>query len=164
MRKLGPHALIAAITLPPAPPPPRAPRRRAPGRGARPGPRARAAPRGAPPAPDSPPGGGRGGEVPPVPGGEQPGRGRLVHVELARHLGDSGLPVPGQDLQDGHRPVHRLHPPRVLPPRPRDSPSRPSVSPSLPSVSPSRPSVSPSRPSPPHPLVSPIARSATVTA
>ncbi len=74
-----------------------------------------------------------GHQLTPVQRGQQPGRGGLVHAQLARDLGHPGLPLPGQDLQDGHRSVHRLHRPGVLPPRPSVSPSRPSVSPSRPS-------------------------------
>ena len=59
-----------------------------------------------------------GHQLTPVQRGQQPGRGRLVHVELARHLGDPGLAVPGQDLQDRHRPVHRLHRRRLSCPGP----------------------------------------------
>ena len=40
--------------------------------------------------------------------GDQPERGALVHAELAGDLGDAGLAEPGQDAQDGERPVDRL--------------------------------------------------------
>lgn len=40
---------------------------------------------------------------------EQAERGRLVHLDLGRELGDPGLPAPGEDLHDADRPVHGLH-------------------------------------------------------
>ena len=42
-------------------------------------------------------------------GRQQPERRRLVHAELVRDLGDAGLAVTGEELEDGQRPVHRLH-------------------------------------------------------
>ena len=42
-------------------------------------------------------------------GRQQPERRGLVDAELARDLGDAGLAVTGEQLEDGQRAVHRLH-------------------------------------------------------
>ena len=42
-------------------------------------------------------------------GRDQPERGALVHADLAGDRGDAGLAGAGQDVEDGQRPLDRLH-------------------------------------------------------
>ena len=49
----------------------------------------------------------------PLEGADQPEGGALVHAELGRHLGDPDLAAPGQDLEDGDRPIDGLDAPAV---------------------------------------------------